>query len=241
MEEQLKELRLNHNFQSNYSLLIYGMPKIGLTELAGQFPKPIVFFNLKDDPAKIDGTVLRIPDWLTFLQTASDVNNEKTKYKTVILAHLEDLWQYICDFVTQTANDKNGTSAANISELSFSEWRQAIQLFEEKVKKFMTLGNTIILSHELTENRNVRGNERTHYLLNLEKKAQLVALNLVQAVGRLFMTEADLRVLSFCPAENQITGSRIPELLDRKFIIHKDEPPEFIELLNQRPKIAMSA
>lgn len=229
----MKELRLNQNFQANYSLLIYGMPKIGLTELAGQFPKPIVFFNLKDDAAKIDGTVLRIPDWPTFLQAASDVNNEKTKYKTVVLSHVEDLWQYVCDFVTKTANDKNGSSATNISELSFSEWRQAIQLFEEKVKKFINLGNVILLSHELAENRNVRGTERIHFLINLEKKAQLVVLNSVQAIGRLYMCEQDLRLLSFIPVENQVTGSRITELLDHKFIIHRNKTSELIHLLSQ--------
>ena len=58
----------------------------------------------------------------------------------------------------------------------------------------------------------------------------MIALAKVEATGRLFICEQDLRILSFLLTEYQVTGSRIPALLDGKFVIRKDEPPEFIHL-----------
>lgn len=224
-----------------YSLLLYGQPKIGLTELAGRFPAPIAFFNLKDDPSRIKAECFQIPDWPTFLIKAGEVSSRRDQFRTIIVGHVEDMWSQICDFVTRSSNQKNGSAAQNLSELSYADWRQALQILEEKLAKLLTMGNVVLLSHELAEARNIRGNERTHFLINLEKKAQLVVLNSVQAIGRLYICEQDLRLLSFIPVEHQVSGSRLPELLDRKFIIRTGEQPEFIELLNQRPQMAKSA
>jgi len=43
------------------------------------------------------------------------------------------------------------------------------------------------------------------------------------------MVEQDLRVLSFRPTENQVTGSRIQSLLAKKWIVEPDQEPEFLQ------------
>lgn len=216
-----------------WSILIYGVPKIGLSTLASQMPDPL-FLNLDDNldylaPKK----EIRITNWQDFIKAGSEICEGKHPAATIILSHLERLWQYTCDHVTEQANGKNGTRAENISELSFSDWRQAIDLFETKLKKLTSLCNTVLLSHEIAETRNIRGLEWTHFMANLERKAQLVVLNLVDATGRLYSVEQDMRILSFISQENQITGSRIPELQNRKLIIQDRDLSTFTNAIEK--------
>jgi len=222
----------NNHTNGKHSLLIYGCPKIGLSTLAAQFPDPL-FLNLRDDLSRVNAREIKITDWTAFINAGAELSQGKHVFKTLVLAHIEDLWSMLTEHITNNSNQKNGTAANNLSELSYADWRQALLIFEEKLEKLFSLGNIILLSHEVPELRNIRGLERTYFTINLERKASLIVLAKVEATGRLFMCEQDLRILSFLPTEYQITGSRIPVLLDGKFVIRKDEPPEFINLLNQ--------
>lgn len=214
-----------------WSILIYGQPKIGLSTLASQLPDPL-WLNLDDDLSYLEPKkVIDITSWQDFIQAGSDICAGKYQAATVVLSHLERLWTYACDHVTSLANGKNGTSAENISELSFSDWRQAIDLFETKLRKLTSLGNTILLSHEITEVRNIRGIERMHFMANMERKVNLVVQNLVDATGRLYTVEQDIRILSFVSQENQVTGSRIPELQGQKFVFQDQNISSFTKVI----------
>jgi hypothetical protein len=213
------------------SILLYGVPKIGLSTLASKMPDPL-FLNLDDDLTYINPEKeIKITSWDDFIQAGAEISEGKHASGWLILAHIERLWAYVCDDITKESNNKNGSAAQNISELSYAEWRIAIDLFEKKLAKLMTLRNTVLLSHEIAEVRNIRGLERTHFLANLERKASLVVLNLVDATGRLYSIEQDVRILSFVSQENQITGSRIPELQNRKFIFQDKDMTAFIQVI----------
>jgi hypothetical protein len=214
-----------------WSLLIYGQPKIGLSTLASSMPDPL-FLNLDDHLTHLkDVKEIDITCWQDFITAGAEISDGKQPSQTLVVSHTERLWGYVCDHLTKTSNGKNGTTAQNIAELSFAEWRMAIDLFEKKLAKLMSLRNTILLSHEIAEARNVRGVERIHFMANLERKVQLVVLNLVDAVGRLYSVEQDLRILSFVSQENQVTGSRIPMLQNRKFVIQDRDVSPFIRVI----------
>jgi hypothetical protein len=217
----------------NRSLLLYGSPKVGLSTLAAEFPDPL-FLNLRDDLSRMKVKEIKITDWTGFINAGAELSQGKHSFKTLVLAHIEDLWSMLTDHITKSSNQRNGTAANNLSELSYGDWRQALQIFEEKLDKLFSLGNVVLLSHEVPELRNIRGLERTCFTINLERKASMIALGKVEATGRLFVCEQDLRILSFLPTEYQVTGSRIQALLENKFVIREGEPPEFIHLLNQR-------
>jgi len=59
----------------------------------------------------------------------------------------------------------------------------------------------------------------------------MVVLNMVDAVGRLHTVEQDIRILSIASQENQITGSRIPELQNRKFVFQAQDMSIFIQAI----------
>ena len=214
-----------------WSILIYGVPKIGLSTLANSFPDPL-FLNLDDDLTYLEPKKeIKVSNWDDFIKAGSEISEGKHPSQTLVVAHTERLWQFACDHVTNLANGKNGTKAENISELSFSEWRMAMDLFETKLKKLLILRNTVLLSHEIAEVRNIRGLERTHFLANLERKVQLVVLNLVDVTGRFYAVESDVRILSFTTQENQVTGSRIPELQNRKFVFQDRDMSAFAQVI----------
>lgn len=127
-----KKSNLENHGQTN--ILIYGVPKVGLTTLAAKFPQPL-FLNISDDVSRLDVPAVKIDSWPHFLKVAKDVSLDSSKFKTLVVSHIEGLWQILCDHITKESNGKNGTAAHNISELSFAEWRQALQLFEEKLIK----------------------------------------------------------------------------------------------------------
>ncbi len=221
----------NKTEKNPWSILVYGVPKIGLSTLATQFPDP-VFINLDDNLSYLaPKKEIKVSNWDDFIRAGAEISEGKSPSQTLVVAHVERLWQFTCDHVTATANGKNGTKAENIADLAYSDWRQAIDLFETKLKKLTSLGNTVFLSHEIAESRNIRGLERTHFLANLERKASLVVLNLVDSVGRLYSVEQDVRILSFISQENQITGSRIPELTNKKFVFQDQDISPFIRVI----------
>jgi hypothetical protein len=216
-----------------WSILIYGQPKIGLSTLASQMPDPL-FLNLDDDLSYLEPKKeIKVTCWNDFIRAGAEICEGKHPASTIVVSHIERFWTYVCDHITTVANGKNGTRAENISELSFSDWRMAIDLFENKLKKLLSLRNTVLLSHEIAEVRNIRGIERTHFMANLERKAQMVVLNLVDAVGRLYTVEQDIRILSFASQENQITGSRIPELQNQKFIFQDRDVSSFTKAIEK--------
>jgi hypothetical protein len=222
---------MKNKTEKPWSILLYGVPKIGLSTMASSFPEP-VFINLDDHLNHLKNVKeISITNWDDFITAGAEISEGKHQSQTLVVSHTERLWQFACDHVTTVANGKNGTKAENISDLSFSDWRMAIDLFEKKLAKLMSLRNTILLSHEIADVRNVRGLERTYFQANLERKAQLVVLNLMDAVGRLYAIEQDIRILSFTNQENQITGSRIPELQNRKFVIQDRDISPFIRVI----------
>ena len=167
---------MKNKTEKPWSILIYGVPKIGLSTLANQLPDPL-FINLDDNLDYLEPKkVININNWQEFINAGAEICEGKHPCRTIVLSHVERLWTYVCDHITTVANGKNGTKAENISDLSYSDWRQAIDMFETKLKKLISLSNTVLLSHEIAETRNIRGIERTHFLANLERKVSLVVL-----------------------------------------------------------------
>jgi len=91
-------------------------------------------------------------------------------------------------------------------------------------------------------NRNFNGIERSIVQANLERYVQAKVTNMADAIGRvLLMTESGARLVTFQPAPHQITGSRLPELLQKQYVIESGKRPEFIdelETIQQAKKIA---
>jgi hypothetical protein len=223
-----------------YIIMLYGQSKCGLSSIAAQFPAPL-FLNLNDDLDQIKTRALKVGSWEEFLNHALEISKGKYAPQTIIVSHVDGLWDLAQEFVVEAFNKQNGANVKALADASYSLWKESLKMFEAKLAKLCTLGNLVLLSHEIVENRNYNGIERSVVQANLERQIGARVANMADAIGRVLLTESGARLVTFQPAPHQITGSRLLELLLKQYIIDAGKRPEFIdelEAIQQAKKIA---
>jgi hypothetical protein len=236
----MNEMKKNIGEKSPYVIMLYGQSKCGLSSIAAQFPSPL-FLNINDDLDQLTVKALKVSTWEDFLEHAMEISKGKYAQQTLIVSHIDGLWDLAQDFVVESFNKLNGANVKALADASYSLWKEALKLFEAKLVKLAGLGNLVLLSHEIVEGRNYNGIERSFVQANLERYVQAKVTNLADAIGRVLLTESGARLVTFQPAPHQITGSRLIELLHKQYIVEVGKCPEFIndlESIQQAKKIA---
>ena len=223
-----------------YVIMLYGQSKCGLSSIAANFPTPL-FLNINDNLDRLNVKALKINTWEEFLDRALEISKGKFGQQTLVVSHIDGLWDLAQEFVVEAFNKQNGANVKALADASYSLWKEALKMFEAKMGKLTTLGNVVLLSHELVESRNYNGIERSVVQANLERYVQAKVTNLADAIGRVLLTESGARLVTFQPAPHQITGSRLPELLQKQYVVEVGVRPAFIdelETIQQTKKIA---
>lgn len=214
----------------HYVIMLYGQSKCGLSSIAIQFPEPL-FLNINDNLDQMNVKELKIRTWEEFLERALEISKGKHQQQTLVVSHVDGLWDLAQEFVVEAFNRQNGANVKALADASYSLWKEALKLFEAKLVKLAGLGNLVLLSHELVEGRNYNGIERSFVQANLERYVQAKVTNLADAIGRLLLAESGARLVTFQPAPHQITGSRLTELLQKQYVIQAGAKTEFIDQL----------
>jgi hypothetical protein len=224
-----------------YVIMLYGQSKVGLSTIAAQFPAPL-FLDINDNLDRLNVKALKINTWEEFLDRALEISKGKHEQQTIVVSHVDGLWDIAQEFVVEAFNKQNGANVKALADASYSIWKEAVRLFEAKLAKLSTLGNLVLLSHEIVENRNYNGIERSVVQANLERQIGAKVANMADAIGRVLLTESGARLVTFQAAPHQITGSRLTELLQKQYVIEAGKRPEFIDTLEniqqQAKKIA---
>jgi hypothetical protein len=211
-----------------YIILLYGQSKCGLSSIAAQFPSPL-FIDINDNLGQIKTRSVKAGSWEEFLEHALEISKGKYAQQTIIVSHVDGLWDLAQDFVVEAFNKLNGVNVKTLADASYSLWKESLKLFEAKLAKLSTLGNLVLLSHEVVEARNYNGAERSFIQANLERYVQSKVTTMADAIGRVLLTESGARLVTFQPAPHQITGSRLVELLQKQYVIETGKRPEFID------------
>ena len=170
-----------------------------------------------------------------------EISKGKHGQQTIVVSHVDGLWDLAQDFVVEAFNKQNGANVKALADASYTLWKEALKTFEAKLAKLGTLGNLVLLAHEIAENRNYNGIERSVVQANLERQIGARVANMADAIGRVLLTESGARLVTFQPAPHQITGSRLPELLQKQYVVEVGVRPAFInelESIQQAKKIA---
>ena len=215
-----------------YAVLLYGQSKVGLSTIASKFPEP-VFLNLDDKLVHLGVNEVKVNSWQEFLSASAEIQQGKIKCKTIVISHIERLYDFASKFITEKFNASTNGNALNISQCGYSEYRELQDVFSEKLKKLIGLGKRVVLlSKEFAETRNENNIDGVHYQLNLEKKVQIKILQLVDVCGRVFVDGGDNHVISFVPQAFQLSGTNIKEIT-KKYILQEKGTPEFITTLEK--------
>ena len=198
--------------------MLYGQSKVGLSSIAAQFPAPL-FLDINDNLDRLNVKALKINTWEEFLDRALEISKGKHGQQTIVVSHVDGLMGIAQDFVVEAFNKQNGANVKALADASYSIWKEAVKLFEAKLAKLSTLGNLVLLAHEIVENRNYNGIERSVVQANLERQIGARVANMADAIGRVLLTESGARLVTFQPAPHQITGSRLPELLQKQYVV----------------------
>ena len=139
-----------------YVIMLYGQSKCGLSSIATQFPEPL-FLDINDNLNQLNVEALKIRTWEEFLDQALEISKGKHGQQTLIVSHADGLWDLAQEFVVEAFNRQNGANVKALADASYSIWKEAVRLFEAKLAKLSTLGNLVLLAHEIVENRNYNG------------------------------------------------------------------------------------
>ena len=88
------------NNLSDYSLLLWGLPKVGKSTLASQFPDAL-FIATESGHNALSVFKVDVHSWETFLGVCKEMAEGKHSFKTIIIDTMDNLWemcrQYILD------------------------------------------------------------------------------------------------------------------------------------------------
>jgi hypothetical protein len=223
-----------------YVIMLYGQSKVGLSSIAAQFPAPL-FLDINDNLDRLNVKALKINTWEEFLDRALEISKGKHGQQTIVVSHVDGLWDLAQEFVVEVFNKQNGANVKALADASYSLWKESLKMFEAKLAKLSTLGNMVLLAHEIVENRNYNGIERSMVQANLERQIGARVANMADSIGRVLLSESGARLVTFQPAPHQVTGSRLPELLQKQYMVEVGIRPAFIdelENIQQAKKIA---
>ncbi len=119
--------------------MLYGQSKVGLSSIAAQFPAPL-FIDINDNLDRLNVKALKINTWEEFLDRAMEISKGKHGQQTIVVSHVDGLWDIAQEFVVEALNKKNGANVKALADASYSIWKEAVSLFEAKLAKLSTLG-----------------------------------------------------------------------------------------------------
>ncbi len=133
-----EELSEASNKLGDYSILLYGQPKIGKTSLAAEFPDA---FFLMCEPGGVALEIYQRPvtNWKTFVGYVDLLEND-TKYQTIIIDTADNAFDYCSEHICQ---------ANSVDHLSQMEWGKGYQAagleFKKQINRLIALDKGIIL------------------------------------------------------------------------------------------------
>lgn len=152
------------------TFLLYGRPKIGKSTLASQFPNPcfiatepgLKYVNVDEKAKKY------VNNWTEFCQVVSDLNSKPHSYQTYIVDTLDELWNYVCDYLC-TREDKDHISDIGTMGKGWSMARDVMK--NEMSKLYHKDKTTVLIGHATMKEVGPKDGKYTFVTLNMPGKA----------------------------------------------------------------------
>lgn len=216
-------------------IAIHGKPKVGKTQLAASFPKPVYFFATEPGHKYIKGIKgifvkpIQRDEWEAFREKVSSFEEKKVKPKTVVVDTITGLYvacmAYVCKKNGwQHPSDAPHGKGWNALSREFGEGLNDLSWFCEKHNTSL-----ILIDHTKMEEVKTENLEYTKYACSMPGQARTIVLPVPDHIWYLGYEQetegkkiyspsgSETRILYISGSDNVEAGTRDPAIT-RKFI-----------------------
>lgn len=187
----------------DYTILLYGSPKIGKSTFASQFPKPLF---LSTEPGLNALSVYEKPihDWTSFLSVCAVIAEGKHDFKTIVIDTVDNLYKSCADYVLQKAD------VTHESDLDYGKGYALVRTeFSRAIRKLTMLPyGVIFISHTAREEIKTRTTVYHRNIPTLPKNIREALLAWVDIILFADITPEGKRVLRTKTDERYLSGDR---------------------------------
>lgn len=143
-DDELSGLKKIKDIKRRRSFVLYGRSGSGKTTLAADFPKPMLYLDIKDEGtdsiADVEGIdVKEITCYEDIESTLHWLLRNPKKYKTVVLDTMSQLQEILVDEVGQNNKKKNGKKPGEWGSMSKQDWGEVSSKMKSLVIDFRDL------------------------------------------------------------------------------------------------------
>ena len=202
---------------SAYTIMLYGMPKIGKTHFAAQFPD-VLMMATEAGLTALECYQVPIDSWPVFLEACSELAASPGQFKSVCLDTLDNLWSYCRNYIIEKYRVEHE------SDMSYGKGYSLVQTeFSRVLTKLSHMDFGLVMTSHCTVHEFQTRTGTTHrYVPTLPEKARNVVIGMSDLI---LFAETDLvqgpdgkpihrRVLRTKPNPSYDAGDRTGRLPD---------------------------
>ena len=194
----------------DFTILIYGPPKIGKSTLASQFDSPL-FLAAEAGLNSLEVYQVPIMTWEDFLNTCKEITTGKHEFKTIVIDTVDNLFKACSEYIRKKAN---------IQHESDLEWGKGWGLVKDEFTRALTKLSLlpyglVMVSHSDFIEIKTRTATITKAVPTLQKSAREVVLKMCDIIlfAESTVTDAgESRLMRTKPSENWEAGDRTKRL-----------------------------
>ena len=194
----------------DFSILLYGSPKIGKSTFCSQMDHPL-FLATEPGLEALEVYEVKVPDWKTFLQACAEISQGNHPFKTIVIDTVDNLWKACSEYV------RDQLDIMHESDLAYGKgYAMVKEEFFRVLRKLSLLPYGLVMtSHEDLVEVKTRTATITKAMPTLPKSGRDIILGWVDMILYAHSVTTDsgeIRVIRTKPSENWEAGDRTKRL-----------------------------